>query len=57
MKSNKNTQEVKNECFLIWTRQNKVRIFGKFWLFSKLNLCEGGSFSPTIFKSESELSV
>ena len=26
---NLNTQEVKNERFLIWTRQNNVRIFGK----------------------------
>ena len=26
--SNQNTQEVKNECFLISTRQNNVRIFG-----------------------------
>ena len=30
--ANQNTQEVKNERFLIWTRQNKTRIFGKFCL-------------------------
>ena len=29
---NQNTQEVKNDCFLKWTRQNKVQIFSKFCL-------------------------
>ena len=55
-------------AFLISTRQNNVRIFGKRCLRqsdnrinrhkrrnrekSKLDHCEGGSFSPTIFDSE-----
>ena len=43
--TNPNTQEVKKERFLIWTRQNSVDIFGKF---SKLDHCEGGSYSPMI---------
>ena len=54
---NQNTQEVKNECFLTWTRQNKVQILGKQIFPVALDLCEGGSFSPTIFKSDIELSV
>ena len=30
--SNLNTQEVKNECFLIWTRQNNVAILSRCFL-------------------------
>ena len=30
--TNPNTQEVKHERFLMWTRQNNVQIFGKFCL-------------------------
>ena len=29
---NQNTQEVKNERFLIWTKQKKMRILGNFCL-------------------------
>ena len=58
-KTNQNTQEVTNECFLIWTRQNNVWIFGIRCKatngqtdHSKLDLCYGGSFSTAIFNSD-----
>ena len=31
-KTKQNTQEVKHERLIIWTRQNNVHIFGKFCL-------------------------
>ena len=85
---NQNTQDVKNELFLISTGQSNVRNFGKCCLrqsdertnrykirtgerlssmsllkivgelvISKLDLCEGGSNSPTVFNSDIELGV
>ena len=45
-KKNQNAQEVKNESFLMSTRS-----------FSKLDLFKGGSFSPTICKSDIKLSI
>ena len=47
--------------------ENDLMINGEWWVksihhygirsFSKLDLCEGRSFSPTIFKTDIELSV
>ena len=51
----KETIKTHKNAFFTWTRQKIMCNFGE--RVSKLDLCEGGSFSPTIFKNDIEISV